>query len=177
MQPLVAGSPAVSGPSSSTLTAMTSLGAQPSPAGSEHGDGRAAGDAAAPAPGERSRYALAAFMAGAGAMHFIVPGVYEKIVPRWLGHERAVVRWSGVAEALCGALLALPRTKRAGAWLTVVTLLAVYPANVQMAIEAGVPRDALGLGTWLRLPLQVPLIGWAYRHTGDRPARPRSTSA
>lgn len=109
-------------------------------------------------------------------MHFLVPGVYEKIVPRWLGHEQAVVRWSGVAEALCGALLALPRTKRLGAWLTVVTFLAVYPANIQMAIDTGVPQDAFGLGTWLRLPLQLPLIRWAYRHTGDRPIRSGSVA-
>lgn len=117
------------------------------------------------APSTRSRYGLAAFMAGAGVMHFVIPHVYESIVPRWLGHEREVVRWSGVAELACGALVAVPRTKRVGAWLTTATLVAVYPANVQMAVVAGVPTDVAGWAAWLRLPLQLPLIRWAWRHT------------
>ncbi|CAN5586912.1 membrane protein [soil metagenome] len=114
---------------------------------------------------DRSRVALAAFMAGAGVAHFVVPGFYERIVPRWIGHEKAVVAWSGVAEVLCGALLAVPRTRRLGAWLTVVTLLAVYPANIQMAVDAGVPDSAEDWVVWARLPLQLPLLAWAHRHT------------
>ena len=104
-------------------------------------------------------------MTGAGVLHFAIPGFYERIVPKWLGHERAVVQWSGVAELLCGALVAMPRTKRLGAWLTVVTLVAVYPANVQMAVEAGIPADVEGWVAWVRLPLQLPMIRWAHRHT------------
>lgn len=103
-------------------------------------------------------------MTGAGILHFAVPGPYEQIVPRWLGHEQQVVRWSGVAEVLCGALLVFPRTKRAGAWLTATTLVAVYPANIQMAVDVGVPGTVSDWVTWLRLPLQLPLIRWAYRH-------------
>lgn len=122
-------------------------------------------------PSDRSRYGLAAFMAGAGVLHFAVPQFYERIVPKWLGHDRAVVQWSGVAELLCGALLVVPRTKRVGAWLTVVTMIGVYPANVQMAIDAGIPRDGMGWVAWLRLPLQVPMVLWAKKHT-RRPGRP-----
>lgn len=123
-------------------------------------------------PSDRSRWALAAFMAGAGVLHFAIPEFYERIVPKWLGHDRAVVQWSGAAELLCGALLALPRTKRVGAWLTVLTIMGVYPANVQMAIDAGIPRDAEGWVAWLRLPLQVPMIRWAWKHTQAEPATP-----
>lgn len=104
-------------------------------------------------------------MAGAGVLHFVIPQVYERIVPKWLGHDQAVVRLSGVAEIACGALLASRRTKRLGAWLTTATLVAVYPANVQMAVEAGIPNDAGEWAIWLRLPLQIPLIRWALRHT------------
>ena len=42
------------------------------------------------------------------------------------------------------------------------TLLAVYPANIQMAVDAGRPRDAEGWAAWLRLPLQLPMIRWAH---------------
>lgn len=117
------------------------------------------------APSQRSRYALAAFMAGAGLTHFVAPGFYERIVPKWFGHEQAAVRWSGAAELLCGALVALPRSKRVGAWLTLVVLLAVYPANIQMVVDAGRPASGEDWVAWIRLPLQLPLIRWAYRHT------------
>ncbi len=115
-------------------------------------------------------------MLGAGTLHFVVPGAYERIVPRWLGNPRAWVYGSGVLELAGGALLALPRTRRAGAWLTAATIVAVYPANVQMAIDAGMPRDALGWVAWLRLPLQLPLLAWALKHTRP-PAEPTSRGA
>ena len=117
----------------------------------------------APVAGRRSQLALAAFMAGAGVAHFVIPGFYEKIIPRWLGHERDLVRWSGVAELLCAALVAVPRTRRVGAWTTLVLLVLVYPANIQMAVDAGAPHDPESWAAWLRLPLQVPMWVWASR--------------
>ena len=115
-------------------------------------------------PGDRSRLALAAFIGFAGVAHFLIPQFYERIIPRWIGHERALVRWSGVAEILCAGLIALPRTKRIGCWITLVLLVVVYPANIQMALDAGKPHDPESWGAWLRLPLQVPMWIWAYRN-------------
>ncbi len=116
----------------------------------------------------RSRFGLAGLLIGAGILHFVIPSVFEKIVPRWLGHPRAAVSASGVAEILVGALVAMPRTRRLGAWSALVLFVAVFPANVQMALDAGRPSDAYSVGAWLRLPLQLPLIAWAYRHTHAR---------
>jgi len=112
-----------------------------------------------------SRYGLAGVMAGAGVAHFVVPGFFEKIVPRVLGHEHLLVQASGVAELGCAALLANRRTARIGGWATVALLIAVFPANVQMAMDSGVgdggfPANAAGVA-WARLPLQIPLIWWA----------------
>ncbi len=136
----------------------------------EHG-GRTAGNGLL-----RSRYALAALMMGAGVSHFAVPEAYERIVPRWLGNPRAAVLASGAAEVAAGALLALPATRRAGAWATVVVLVAVFPANVQMALDGGIAGAGFPLASpvaaWLRLPLQVPLVVWAWALT--RRAEPRS---
>lgn len=119
--------------------------------------------------GRRSRWALAGVMVGAGVLHFVVPSYYERIVPRALGHERALVLLSGAAEIGCGALLAVPRTRRLGAWLTVGLLVAVFPANVQMALDGGIAGEGFPAGSpvvaWLRVPLQVPLVIWAFRHT------------
>ena len=74
--------------------------------------------------------------------------------------------WSGVAEVTSGALIALPRTRRPGAWLALATIVAVYPANVQMAIDAvrSGSRPQI-LGTGLRLPMQIPMLVTAHRLT------------
>lgn len=112
-----------------------------------------------------SRLRFAAFMTIAGIMHFVVPRFYERLIPRWLGSPRAWVVGSGVAELVCGALVALPPTRRVGAWASLVLLVVVYPGNIKMALDAGPPRDPESLVAWLRLPLQVPMWRWAYRHT------------
>jgi len=113
--------------------------------------------------GQRSSLALAGFLVSAGIMHFVVPGFFRSVVPRWIGHEKGVVAWSGVAEILVGTLVALPRTRRVGAWLALITFAVVYPANIQAALDAGRPQDALSWAAWLRLPLQFPMFTWAYR--------------
>ena len=104
-------------------------------------------------------------------MHFAVPKFYEKIVPSWIGHEKAVVQWSGVAEIASGVLVAVPKTRKLGAWLTLLTFIGVYPANIQMAINAGKPHDFESTAVWLRLPLQFPMFAWAYKHTKQPAAR------
>lgn len=121
-------------------------------------------------PGRRGRLGLAVFMLGAGLMHFVVPESYEKIVPRWLGSRRRVVFASGAAELLCGTLLLSHRTAKAGAWLTAALFVAVFPANVQMLLDAGTPHQAADMPAErfravavARLPLQLPLIAWAVR--------------
>jgi uncharacterized membrane protein len=132
----------------------------------------AAADAANAAAGtDRSRLALAALMLGSGILHFAVPGVYARIVPRWLPDARRVVHVSGAAELACGALLLSRRTGRLGGWLTAALFVAVLPANVQMALDAGtedqaapdVPAGRFRALALARLPLQIPLVAWALR--------------
>jgi uncharacterized membrane protein len=114
---------------------------------------------------------LAALMVGAGVTHFVASASYERIVPRWAGDARRVVLASGAAEIACGALLSSRRTGRLGACLTATLLVAVFPANVQMALDAGTERQAvpdMPVGRFraialARLPLQLPLVGWALR--------------
>jgi uncharacterized membrane protein len=103
----------------------------------------------------RSRLALAALMVSSGITHFVAPAAYERIVPRWAGDARRVVRVSGAAEIACGVLLSSRRAGKVGGWLTAALLVAVFPANM----PAGRFR-AIALG---RLPLQLPLVGWALR--------------
>jgi len=113
---------------------------------------------------------LALFMFGAGLAHFAFPRPYQRIVPRLLGDPAFWVRWSGVAEIVSGMLLLEGRTRRVGALATMGVLLAVFPANIQMALDAGTPGQPLSFASptvaTARLPLQVPLIIWAWRVAG-----------
>ena len=115
----------------------------------------------------RPHRTVAAVFTTAGALHFLVPRPYEKIVPPALGNARAIVYASGVAE-IVGGLGVLPRRLRpwAGLWLVGV-LVGVFPANVYHAVAADrirgqpVPRPLL----WLRLPLQGAMIAGVWRAT------------
>ena len=88
--------------------------------------------------------------AAPGLLHFVVPGPYADIVPSWLpGDADAYVYASGVAEMACAAAVALPRTRRLGGWATAGLFVAVFPANVTMALQTadGIDRGAgAGLG-------------------------------
>ncbi len=108
------------------------------------------------------RWSLVAIIGGSGVLHFTSPGFYRLIVPRALGHADEVVALSGAAELGCAAAMVVPRTRRLGGWLTAALLVAVFPANLQMALDgglkgAGFPGNNPVLA-WLRLPLQVPLV-------------------
>ena len=103
-----------------------------------------------------------------GILHFVVPRGFVRIVPRWFPWREAAVFWSGMAEVASGALIAVPRTRRAGGALATATILAVYPANVQMAIDASRGKPQVAMPTWLawaRLPLQVPMLVRAWSFT------------
>jgi uncharacterized membrane protein len=99
----------------------------------------------------------------AGALHFLRPRVYMAIMPRYLPAHRALVYASGAAEMAGGAGVLHPRTARAAGWWLVATLVAIFPANVEMAVHAErfprFPRRLL----WARLPLLGAIIGWVWR--------------
>ncbi|MCA1691145.1 MAG: hypothetical protein LC733_02690 [Actinobacteria bacterium] len=107
--------------------------------------------------------------------HFLFPRAYQRIVPRFIGDPSVWVKVSGVAELGCAALVALPRTRRVGAVAAAVLFVAVFPANVKMALDGGIAGEPFPWGSpvvaWLRLPLQIPLVVWAARVAGGRKDR------
>jgi uncharacterized membrane protein len=126
-----------------------------------------------------SRLALAALLTCTGTLHFMYPRAYDRMIPEMLGAPRVWTLASGAAEVASAALLAVPRTKRLGAWAIAALLVAVFPSNIDAALSGGMPaRGWLGSAqvAWLRLPLQLPLIWWALSHRrgGGRLARPDS---
>ena len=105
------------------------------------------------------RALMAVLFVGAGVMHFLRPRGFVRIVPEQLPRPELLVSISGVAEVLGGVGLLVPPVRRAAGTGLVALLLAVFPANVNMAVHAerlgaGLPEWAL----WLRLPLQPALI-------------------
>jgi uncharacterized membrane protein len=117
---------------------------------------------------------MAVFYVLAGIAHFQNPEFYLEIMPPWIPWHGAMVLLSGVAEIVLGVLL-LPRaTRRSAAWGVIALLIAVFPANLHMALEQVQPAHAPAwMGTpsptalWLRLPLQGVLVLWAWWHTRD----------
>jgi len=117
---------------------------------------------------DRRALGLAAFIGGAGVMHFVRPDFFDAIVPEWMpGPKRTTTLVSGAVELTGALLVANPRTRRIGGWWCLLTFLGVYPANIQSALDGGI-TDAPGpfntaAAAWLRLPLQIPLFLWASR--------------
>ncbi len=118
------------------------------------------------------RWLLAGLMILAGLNHFRMPALYIAMIPAWLPAPSALNIISGVAEILggIGLLAPWPAVRRAASWGLIALLLAVFPANINMAIhnlplgDNHVPAWTL----WARLPLQVVLIAWAWWCTADR---------
>lgn len=108
-----------------------------------------------------SPYLFASLLTVTGVSHFAFPKAFASIVPPQLPWTYGLVYASGVAELACAAGVAVPRTRRAAGWAAAGLLLAVFPANVQMALDAGGRSDAYRWGTYARLPVQVPLVLWA----------------
>ncbi len=100
-----------------------------------------------------------------GSLHFVLTRTYTRIVPSYLPAHRELVLISGAAEILGGIGVLLPATRRASAWGLVLLLIAVMPANVTMVAEHSRFPTVPLWAAWLRLPLQLPLIYWAWLYT------------
>ena len=113
------------------------------------------------------RIILAVLFMLAGAMHFILPQAYLRIMPPYLPSPLTLVYISGVAEILGAVGLLIPSTRRLAAWGLVALLIAVLPANIYTA-TAHLPLPCLAGQSWVqwvRVPLQIPLIFWAWLYT------------
>lgn len=119
-------------------------------------------------PADRSlRLGLAAFLGGMTVLHVVQHEAFESMVPRWIpGHRVAWNAVATVAEGTAAALLVREDSAEVGAYLAAATMAGVYVSNVEAVRTGGYPVPG-----WLgsraaaiaRLPLQVPLVGWALR--------------
>ncbi|MCX4744816.1 hypothetical protein OG455_04655 [Kitasatospora sp. NBC_01287] len=117
-----------------------------------------------PASTQRSARALGGLLIAAGVTHFAAPRFYDAVVPRTLpGSPRSWTYASGVAELAIGAAVVAPRTRRLGALAAAGLFVGVFPANVKMAYDWRHRPAPLRAAALARLPIQVPLVGWALR--------------
>jgi uncharacterized membrane protein len=109
-----------------------------------------------------SALALSGLLAATTTVHLVAPQTFDAAVPDWLpGRKRSWEIGSGFAELGCALLLAHPRTQRVGGYAAAGLFVAVFPGNLNMVATARSPRAKMM--TLLRLPLQVPLVWWAWR--------------
>ena len=101
----------------------------------------------------------------AGAGHFILTRAYVRIMPDYLPAHRELVLLSGAAEIAGGIGLLIPQSRRTAAWGIVFLLIAVFPANLWMVQHPERFLDVPLWVSWLRLPLQLALIAWAWQYT------------
>ena len=111
----------------------------------------------------RARALLGAAFLTTGTLHFVRPRTFEAIVPNYLPAHRELVYASGVAELVGGAGVLHARTRRHAGWWLIATLVAIFPANVEMAVHAERFRQFPPAALWARLPLQAALIAWVWK--------------
>lgn len=110
-----------------------------------------------------TRVFVALAMTAIGILHFVRPAGFVAIVPRALPYPYALVLISGAFEILLGLGLLVPRARRLSSYGLVALYIAVFPANINMAVHhldlGGKPVPTWAL--WLRLPFQLVFIALA----------------
>lgn len=105
---------------------------------------------------------LSAFFVVAGVNHFVNPDFYVRIMPPYLPAHLELVYISGLFEVAGGLAVLLPSIRRLAGWGLILLLLAIYPANLHMALHPDLFPDAPAYALYGRLPLQLLFIAWAY---------------
>ncbi len=106
---------------------------------------------------------MAAFFVYAGISHFTKKYFFIKAMPPYIPYHKAMVIISGIAEIIFGLGLLFDQSRSYAAWGIIALLIVVFPANIYMATSGKfkkIPQPLL----WLRLPLQIILIWWAYQY-------------
>jgi uncharacterized membrane protein len=106
----------------------------------------------------RLQIATAAVFITTGTLHFVLEKFFTAIVPKGLPNPKALVHVSGAAEFLGGVGVLVPAVRRQAGLGLVALLVAVFPANVNMAVNAERFRQFPAWALWARLPLQLLII-------------------
>jgi len=116
---------------------------------------------------------LAGFFVLAGINHFVMPEFYLRMMPPYLPWPMLLIYLSGLAEILLGLMVLFPRTRRSAGIGLILLLIAVFPANIQMALHPETFPELNPWGLWLRLPFQVLFVLWVYWSTLHSSSAPK----
>ena len=108
------------------------------------------------------RWVLGLVLIGQGINHFVMTDVMVRMMPSALPAHRELVWLSGIAEVAVGLLALRPQTRVLAGWGILALLLAVFPANVNMALEADQWPQLAAWALWARLPFQLVFGWWAW---------------
>ena len=100
-----------------------------------------------------------------GVDHFINPDFYLSIMPPSFPMHLEAVYISGLFEILGGIGVLLSKTRKLAGWGLFVLLIAVYPANIYMALTPEAFPDIPLSALYFRLVLQFLFFYWAYSVT------------
>lgn len=108
------------------------------------------------------KYLLVIFFVGAGINHFVNPDFYIRIMPPYLPWHRELVWLSGIFEVAFGLMVLFPRYLRLAGWGLIALLIAVFPANIHMAVNSHLYPEVPTAFHLIRLPLQLVFIAWVW---------------
>lgn len=113
-------------------------------------------------PKRLALFGLSLFFMAAGANHFVNPDFYVPMMPPYLPAHLALVYLSGIFEIAGGIAVLMPRVRGLAGWGLVALLLAIFPANIHMALNPDLFPDLSPAALYVRLPFQALFIAWAY---------------
>ena len=111
------------------------------------------------------KYLMSVLYVLAGLNHFRDPNFYLRIMPTFFPWHLFLIYLSGAFEIILGGLLIIPRFTRLAGFGLIALLIAVFPANIHMAINSELYPEISPIALWIRLPIQGVLIAWAYWYT------------
>jgi len=120
------------------------------------------------------------FYVGGGINHFANTDFYMPMMPPYLPWHLALICLSGAAEIVLGVAVFVPSLRRLAAWGIILLLIAVFPANLHIALHnvpLGGRAQGLGIWNWVRLPFQAVLIAWASWYTREERSATTRTRA
>jgi uncharacterized membrane protein len=120
-------------------------------------------------PRQIAPFVVGLFFVVVGITHFTSPAFFVSIVPPYLPAPLTLVYVSGFFEILGGLGVLLPATRTLAGYGLLALLVAVYPANIHMAMNPGDFPDIPPAALYARLPIQFVfawIVWWATRPPG-----------
>jgi len=107
---------------------------------------------------------VALFFISGGIAHFVFMDFFAMSIPDYLRYPRELVIISGVFELFGAIGILVPQTRLLAGYGLIALIIAVYPANINMALHPEQFKNLPALFLYIRLPFQflfVWFVWWA----------------